>query len=277
MRSVTLADGVRIPLLGQGTWQIGERKNRLQSEVAALQLGIDLGMTLLDTAEMYADGGAEQVVGAAIAGRRDQVFLVSKVLPENASRLGTLAACERSLRRLHTDHLDLYLLHWESSHPLAETVLAFEQLRAEGKIRRWGVSNFDLVAVLDTLGLEGGRHCAANQVLYNLAHRGIEWSLLGECQRRNVLVMAYSPLDQGRLLRQPSLVSVARRHGVAPAQVALAWTMRLSGVVSIPKSASLEHVRANRAAADLQLTSQDLAELDREFAPPQRETPLETI
>jgi diketogulonate reductase-like aldo/keto reductase len=277
MRQVTFRVGIRIPAIGQGTWEMGERKADRSDEVAALRLGLDLGMTLIDTAEMYASGGAEEVVAEAIAGRRDEVFLVTKVLPENASTKGTLAACDRSLARLKTDRIDLYLLHWEGSNPLAATLEAFEKLKADGKIRAFGVSNFDLALMQKAWESAAGGDVAANQVLYNLTRRGIEAKLLDECVKREVLVMAYSPLEQGRLDLRGPIVEVARRHGVTPAQVALAWTIRHEGVVAIPKAVKPAHVRENAAAADLLLTPEDLALLDASFPPPKREGPLEML
>ena len=273
MQTIRLSNGAAVPALGQGTWKMGEDAGARPAEVAALRAGLDLGLTLVDTAEMYADGGSEEVVAEAIAGRREQVFLVTKVYPHNATRQGVPAACERSLRRLRTDFVDLYLLHWRGGTPLAETVLAFEQLRAAGKIRGWGVSNFD---VGDLEELDGAAaHCVANQVLYNLEHRGIEFDLLPWCRKRKMAVMAYSPVGQGgRLLRHSALVEAARRLGVAPAQVAIAWTLRQPGMIVIPKAADVEHVRANAAARDIQLSADDLAALDRAFAPPSRKQPL---
>ena len=267
-----------MPRLGQGTWRMGEGAAPRKQEADALRLGLDLGMTLIDTAEMYGDGAAEEVVADAIAGQRDRVFLVSKVYPHNASRTGTPAACERSLRRLRTDCLDLYLLHWRGQHPVAETVAAFEALREAGKIRRWGVSNFD---ARDMEGLPpASQHsgCAANQVLYNPGARGIEFDLLPWCQAHGVPVMAYSPVGQGGgLLRDRALRAVAGRHGVTPAQAAIAWTLRQPGVVSIPKASDAGHVRQNAAAAGLALTAEDLAELDAAFPPPRRKQPLEML
>ena len=270
-----------LPILGQGTWNMGEDPSARPAEVAALRLGLDLGMTLIDTAEMYGEGGAEEVVGEAIAGRRDDVYLVSKVYPHNASRAGVRAACERSLRRLGTDCLDLYLLHWRGSVPLAETLEAFERLSDDGKIRAWGVSNFDVDDMVEAAALPAGSGIAANQVLYNLARRGIEWDLLPWCRERGIPVMAYSPLEstpveQRPLLARPQLAEVARRHGVTPAQVALAWLLRQDGVVTIPKAVQPAHLRANRAALDLapQLTPDDLALLDAGFPPPARRRPL---
>lgn len=262
-----LPDGTAIPALGQGTWHMGESSAARAREVAALQLGLDLGMTLIDTAEMYADGGAEEVVGEAIAGRRDGVFLVSKVYPHNASRRGAVAACERSLKRMRVGTIDLYLLHWRGSVPLNETVEAFEALRRAGKIRHWGVSNCD-VDDLEELG-PALAECAIDQVLYSLEHRGAEFDLLPFCAQRGIPVMAYSPVGQGgKLLRHRALLEVAARHGVTPAQAALAWTLRDANVVSIPKAADPAHVRQNAAARHVALTEEDLAALDAAFAPP---------
>ena len=263
---------LELPALGQGTWHMGERAAARRAEADALRLGIDLGMTLIDTAEMYADGGAEEVVAAAIAGQRDRVFVVSKAYPQNAGRRSLPAACARSLKRLGTDRIDLYLLHWRGSTPLAETVEAFERLREAGDIGAWGVSNFD---VDDMAALPDG--CAANQVLYNLERRGIEFDLLPWCRERRMPVMAYSPVGQGgALLRSKALREVAGRHGVTPAQVAVAWTLQ-PGVVSIPKAADPAHVRDNAAAAALQLTDDDRAALDAAHPPPGRATPLEML
>lgn len=271
INQTTFPDGSMVPVLGQGTWKMGENKSKHASEVAALRLGIDLGMTLIDTAEMYGSGAAELLVGEAVAGQRDQVFLVTKVYPHNASRRGVPDACERSLRRLRTDVIDLYLLHWRGNTPLAETVEAFERLRAEGKIRRWGVSNFDV----DDLEELGSGQCAANQVLYNPEARGIEFDLLPWCQQRRMPIMAYSPVGQGgSLLKNAALKAVGARHEVTPAQVALAWTLRRPGVISIPKAGDESHVRENAAAADLQLTSEDLTEIDKALAPPGRKERL---
>lgn len=273
--TVNLPSGHMVPALGQGTWHMGERRADRAREVAALQLGVDLGMTLIDTAEMYGEGGAEEVTGAAIRGRRDQVFIVSKVYPHNASARGTIAACERSLSRLGTGQIDLYLLHWRGSHPLAETVAAFEKLKAAGKIRDWGVSNFDADDMDELAAVQGGGRCAANQVLYNLAQRGIEWDLLPGCRQLRMPVMAYCPLDQGgRMLRSDSLRSIAERHGATTAQIALAWLVRQAGVIAIPKAVSEAHVRANRAALDFTLDATDLSELERAFPPPSRKMAL---
>jgi diketogulonate reductase-like aldo/keto reductase len=277
MRHLSLPDGEKVPVLGLGTWGMGEARTRGADMVAALRLGLDLGMTLIDTAEMYGEGGAEEVVGRAIAGRRDAVFLVSKVYPHNASREGAAAACERSLKRLGTDRLDLYLLHWRGSVPLAETLETFGTLRRQGKIRHYGVSNFDLAEMAELWRLAGGEATAANQVLYNLSRRGIEWELLPRLRQRRVPVMAYSPIEQGRLLTKRALVAIAKRRGAAPAQVALAWLLRQPGIIVIPKAGRAEHVRENRAALDLVLSPADLAELDAAFPPPQGPAALEML
>jgi diketogulonate reductase-like aldo/keto reductase len=261
---------LEMPQLGQGTWHMGEDRGRRPQEVAALRLGLDLGMTLIDTAEMYADGGSEEVVGEAIAGRRGQVFLVSKVYPHNATRTGVPAACGRSLRRLRVECIDLYLLHWPGSTPVEETAEAFERLRGAGKIRHWGVSNFD---VDEMERLPPG--CCTNQVLYNLEARGIEFDLLPWSREQGMPVMAYSPVGQGgRLLRNPVLREVATRHGATPAQIALAWTLRAPGVVAIPKAAEPEHVRQNAEAGEITLLEEDLAALDAAFPPPRRKQSL---
>jgi len=274
MRTVRLPSGEQVPALGLGTWHMGETVRRRADEVAALRLGLELGMRLIDTAEMYAEGGAEEIVAEATKGHRDQVFLVSKVYPHNASRHGAVAACERSLKRLETDVIDLYLLHWRGDVPLAETLAAFEALVRAGKIRHWGVSNFDTADMAELRKLAGGAACATNQVLYNLTRRGIEWGLLPWCRRHKMPVMAYSPLEQGRLAAKPALRAIARRHDAKPLQVALAWVLQRDDVIAIPKAATPEHVRDNLGALDLRLTRDDLAALDRAFAPPAGETPL---
>jgi diketogulonate reductase-like aldo/keto reductase len=278
MRTVRLPDGTEIPALGQGTWHMGERSGAAKAEVAALKLGIELGMMLIDTAEMYGNGGAEEVVAEAAQGQRDKLFIVSKVYPHNASRAGVPVACERSLKRLRTDRIDLYLLHWRGSHPLAETVDAFEKLRAEGKIRYWGVSNFDTRDMQELVKLNDGGNCAANQVLYHLASRGVEYDLLPWCTERKVPLMAYSPVGQGgRLLQSKALAAVAKRHNATPAQIAIAWTMRHGNVISIPKASDQAHVRQNAAAGDITLTEQDLAAIDAEFPPPARKQSLDIL
>jgi diketogulonate reductase-like aldo/keto reductase len=274
---VKLPSGDMVPVLGLGTWMIGQDPRHRKEEVAALKLGLDLGMTLIDTAELYADGGAERVVAEAIEGRRDEVFLVSKVLPQNATRRGTIAACEQSLKRLKTDQIDLYLLHWRQSVPLADTLEGFMALKDAGKIRHWGVSNFDVDDMDDLFSLAGSDAVATNQVMYNLKRRGIEFSLLPASKERGIPIMAYSPLDQaGSLLKSHELRLVAERHHATPAQVALAWTMRASGVFAIPKAMKESHVKENRAALNIRLTAEDLAELDRAFPPPKKKRPLES-
>jgi diketogulonate reductase-like aldo/keto reductase len=275
MQTVTLKSGDRVPVLGLGTWRMGERKSERAAEVAAIKLGLDLGIRLVDTAEMYGEGGAEEMLAEALQGRRDEIFLVSKVYPQNASRTGAIAACERSLKRLKTDRLDLYLLHWRGSVPLAETVTALEALKKDGKIRNWGVSNLDVDDMNKLAGVPNGVHCTSNQVLYHLESRGIEWQLLSQCQKAKVMVMAYSPLGQGPLLRKVALKKVADKHGADPAAVALAWVLRHPGVITIPKATKPEHVRANMKALDVKLDAADLAALDAAFPPPKRATPLE--
>ena len=275
--TVKLPSGETVPALGQGTWFMGEKASRAAGEATALREGLDLGMTLIDTAEMYGSGGAEEVVADAIAGRRHEVFLVSKVLPENASRKGTIAACERSLRRLGTDVIDLYLLHWRGSPPLAETLAAFEMLLRDGKIRYWGVSNFDTDDMEEMFALPGGEKCACNQVLYNLTRRGIEFDLTALCRARGLPIMAYSPIEQGRMLGDAALKVVGARHNATPAQIALAWIIRQDGMIAIPKAASEKHLRENRAAIDLALGADDLAELDKAFPPPERKRSLEML
>src|SRR6185437_7493538 len=277
MRAVKLPSGETVPALGVGTWMMGERPRAAADEIAALRLALDLGMTLIDTAEMYGNGGAERLIGEAIAGRRDEVFLVSKVLPENATRQGTITACEESLERLATDRIDLYLLHWRGRVPLAQTLAAFAALQQAGKIRYWGVSNFDAADMAELAALPQGGGCATNQVLYNLSRRGIEWDLLPWCRTRGVPIMAYSPIEQGRLLGQPALTALARQRGVTGAQLALAWLLNQKDVIVIPKAASVEHMRENRAALDLRLTPEEAAELDRAFPPPSEATPLEIL
>ena len=275
--TLTLPSGVAVPVLGQGTWKMGERRDRFAQEVAALRLGIEVGMTLIDTAEMYASGGAEEVVAEAIAGRRDGAFLVSKVLPSNATRAAPIRACEASLRRLGTDRIDLYLLHWREDVPLAETVDAFEALKASGKIGDWGVSNFDVGDLEELMTLPAGKAVAANQVLYHPGSRGIDFDLLPWQRRHGIPVMAYSPLGEGELAGDSHLRAVAERHGVTAAQVALAWALRRDGVIAIPKASREDHVRANRAAADIRLTAQDLADIDAAFPPPKRKQRLAMV
>jgi len=263
--------------LGQGTWNMGDDPSRRTEELDALRTGLDLGMTLIDTAEMYGDGRSESLVGEAIAGQRDKVFLVSKVLPTNASRKGVAKSCEASLERLHTDWIDLYLLHWSGPHPLEETVRGFEDLLAAGKVRSWGVSNLDPDEMKRLVALRGGKACATNQVLYNLSRRGIEFDLLPWSQRHRMPLMAYSPIEQGRILGRKALKEVAQRLRATSAQVALAWVLRQKGVVAIPKASTAAHVQENRRALDLKLGAAELALLDKAFPPPRGPTPLEMI
>jgi diketogulonate reductase-like aldo/keto reductase len=274
-----LPSGKPVPALGQGAWQIGEDRRKRAAELKALEVGIELGLVLIDTAEMYGNGGSERLVADAIAGRREQVYVVSKVLPHNASRRGTIAACEQSLARLRTDYLDLYLLHWQGSEPLEETLEAFVALRDRGLIRHYGVSNFDRADLEHASALRGGAEIATDQVLYNLEQRGIEWDLLPWCRERRMPIMAYSPLgsDSRRLRTHPVLAQMAARLGATPSRIALAWLLRQPGVVVIPKASSEEHVRDNHAALELTLAAADLAELDRAFPPPKRATPLAMI
>jgi len=274
---LTLPAGLPIPRFGLGTWRMGEARGERKAETAALQHGLACGITLIDTAEMYGDGVAEEIVGDAIAGKRDGLFIVSKILPSNASRRGTVAACERSLRRLRIDRIDLYLLHWRGSVPLAETIEAFEVLRAAGKIGAWGVSNLDLSDMQELIDVPQGDAVQTNQVLYNLTRRGIEFDLQPWCRARHIPLMAYSPIEQGRLLGHPALAKIAAAHGVSPAQVALAWLMRQDDVIVIPKSSRVGHIDDNLAALDLTLTDDDLAALDRAFPPPRRATPLDML
>jgi len=278
MPTITLPSEHEIPVLGQGTWRLAEVKARRDSEIAALRQGLDLGMTLIDTAEMYADGEAEKLVAEAIAGRRDEVFLVSKVLPWHATREGTVAACQDSLRRLNTDRLDLYLLHWRTSRvPLAETLEAFMGLQAGGLIRNWGVSNFDVADIEELISLPGGREAATDQVLYNVSRRAAEFELIPICDELSVPIMAYSPIEQGRILGSPVLRDIAVRHSASPVQVALAWVLRLGNICAIPRASQPEHVSENRAALDVPLDHDDLAALDAEFPPPLQYQPLEML
>jgi diketogulonate reductase-like aldo/keto reductase len=276
MRRISLPGGETVPCLGQGTWMIGERRDRRADEIAALRAGVDLGMTLIDTAEMYGDGAAETLIGEALAGVRDEVFLVSKAYPQNASRDRLPAACEASLKRLGTDRIDLYLLHWRGGVPLGETVEAMDVLRAAGKIRHWGVSNLD-TADMEELVDAGGGACATDQILYNLTRRGPEIDLLPWLSDRGMPTMAYSPVEQGRLLGHAVLGQIAKRIGVSAAQMALAWTLRRDDVIAIPKAGSIDHVRDNRAAADLVLSDHDLAALDEAFPAPTKKRALEML
>jgi diketogulonate reductase-like aldo/keto reductase len=271
--TVALPSGARMPTFGIGTWRMGEDRRRRKDETDAIRHGIDLGYTLIDTAEMYGEGGAEEAVADAIAGRRDGLTIVSKVYPHNASRQGAIAACERSLKRLRIERLDVYLLHWIGSVPFEETIAAFQKLKADGKIADWGVSNFDLDDLQAWHAGDGGR-CATNQVMFNLARRGVEFDLLPWMQRHGMPLMAYSPIDQGPLARHGALKAVADRHGATPAQVALAWLLHLPGVVVIPKSSSKARLAENFGALDVTLTADDLAELDRAFPPPRSKRSL---
>lgn len=281
---MALPSGAQVPSLGLGTWRMGESKASRHVEVAAIRLAIDLGYRLFDTAEMYGEGGAEEALGQAVAEalragavRRDELFIVSKVYPHNASRAGTGAACERSLKRLGLDHLDLYLLHWPGSHPLHDTVEAFGRLQAQGRIRAWGVSNFDADGMAALWKLQGGADCAANQVYYALSERGIEFELLPRLRERKLPLMAYSPLAQGELATHPGLRALAQARGVTPTQLALAWVLHQPGVIAIPKAVREAHLRENLAAADLALGPDDLAALDRLFPPPRRKTALTMV
>ena len=276
IRTVALPSGETVPVLGQGSWGMGESRHRRAAEIAALRVGLDLGLTLIDTAEMYGNGGAEEVVGEAIVGRRADVFLVSKVLPHHATRRGTVAACHSSMKRLRTERIDLYLLHWRESVPLEDTLAAFDTLTQSGDIRHWGVSNFDTADMKELVGLTGGA-AVTNQVLYNLRRRGIEFDVLPWCRKRQIPLMAYSPIEQGRLLKNATVRQIASRRSVTPAQVALAWVLQQEGVLAIPKSSNPEHVRQNREALDVNLTREDLNELDQEFPPPARKVPLEVL
>ncbi|HEX5887581.1 MAG TPA: aldo/keto reductase [Pyrinomonadaceae bacterium] len=281
VRTTLLPSGRAIPVLGQGTWRMGEDPSRRQADVAALRYGLDLGMNLIDTAEMYGEGGAEEVVGEAIADRREDVFVVSKVYPHNATRRGAIEACERSLRRLKTDYIDLYLLHWRGDVSLAETGEAFQQLKETGKILEHGVSNFDVSDMEEWIALPGDA-VATNQVLYNLASRGIEWELIPWSRDRRIPIMAYSPVApnaqmQKRMFNDRNVKSIAQEHGATPAQIALAWVLRERDIIAIPKASQRQHIRENREAIDIQLTKEDLAKLDQSFPPPTRKIPLETL
>ncbi len=263
--------------MGQGTWCLGDDPRNRTEEIAALRLGLDLGMTVIDTAEMYGEGAAEKLVGEAIQGRRDEVFLVSKVLPQHATVRGTIAACDGSLNRLKTETIDLYLLHWRGDIPLEDTLEAFVSLVSAGKIKYWGVSNFDVADMEELVSLAGGEAVASNQVLYNLTRRGIEWDLLPWCEDRRIPLMAYSPIEQGRLLGHPALQQVADRHQATAAQVALAWVLRNNSIMAIPRTGKTSHVRDNRAALDIRFTQQDVTDLDGAFPPPTQKQPLEML
>nr|WP_315051796.1 aldo/keto reductase [uncultured Brevundimonas sp.] len=276
-RLVTFSDGTTVPVLGQGTWKIGDDPAWRDEEQAALARGIDLGLTVIDTAELYGDGRSERLVGEVITGRREEVFLVSKVRPENASEMKMMLACEKSLERLGVDRIDLYLLHWQGRVPLEETVDAFQELVDEGMIARWGVSNLDLRAMERLVDIDGGADCAANQLLYNLGSRGVEFDLLPWMQARDMPMMAYSPLGRGGLLEHPLITDIADRHDASPAQVALAAVLRQDGVIAIPKASTVEHVEANAEALEIRFDAEDLDRLDRVFSPPTKATPLDII
>lgn len=273
--NVTLPSGDKMPAYGLGTWRMGETARRRGDEVAAVRHGIARGITLIDTAEMYGDGEAETIVAEAVGNGRDELFIVSKVLPSNSSRRGTIAACERSLKHLNTDRIDLYLLHWRGSPPLSETVAAFEELKGAGKILNWGVSNFDIGEMEELAEVSDG--CATNQVLYNLTRRGIEYDLMPFCRERHIPIMAYSPLEQARMLNHAGLAAVAKRLGATPAQVALAWLLRQKGLIVIPKSTSVKHLDENLASLDVELSPDDIAALDRHFPPPSHAEPLDML
>lgn len=281
MRTVQLPDGTAVPALGLGTWRIGESARKRRAEIAAVRRALAIGYRLIDTAEMYGEGGAEEVIGAALADaiaagdvRRDDVFIVSKVYPHNASRSGVPAACERSLRRLGLDRIDLYLLHWRGGVPLAETVAAFESLKERGLIRRWGVSNFDVDDLKALARVANGAHCAANQIYYSASQRGAEFALLPWQRERRMPAMAYSPIDQGAAARDRTLKAIGARHGATAAQIALAWVLRQPDVIAIPKAVRDAHLRENWAAASIALTPRDLADIDRRFPPPTCKSPL---
>jgi len=277
MSAVVLPGGEPVPALGMGSWRMGETPARRREEIATVRLGVELGMTLIDTAEMYGEGLTEQFLGEALAGLRDRVFLVSKVYPHNASRKGVAHACEQSLRRLGTDHLDLYLLHWRGSVPLDETVAGFEDLRAAGKIRHWGVSNFDTDDMVELFTLPGGRRCAVNQVLYNLTRRGPEFDLLPWMRQHGIPLMAYSPIEQGQIDPGGPLAEIAALHRVTRWQVALAWVLRRPDAIAIPKTASVKHLRENHAARTLLLSENELTMLNAQFVPPPRKRSLEML
>lgn len=274
MKTIALPAGESVPALGQGTWNIGDNRATRADEIAALRTGLDLGMTLIDTAEMYGEGASEELIAEALTGRRDEAFIVSKLYPHNASKKGTVAACERSLKRLKTDRIDLYLLHWRGGVPFAETIAAFETLQAAGKIRHFGVSNLDLADMREWVKNSGGAAVATNQILYNLVRRGPEWDLMPWLRERHIPVMAYSPIEQARLARDPKLAGFAQRHGITPAQAALAWLLAQEDVIVIPKASHTDRVRENAAARDITLSASQLAELDQLFPPPRRATPL---
>jgi len=277
MRVAFLPSGESVSALGLGTWMMGERPDKRTDEIAALNLALDLGMNVVDTAEMYGNGGAEKLIAKAVGHRRGEMFLVSKVLPQHATRAGTVAACNASLKRLNTNYLDLYLLHWRGSVPLEDTLAGFDDLTKAGKVRHWGVSNFDVDDMEELMALPGGTNLQTNQVLYNLTRRGIEFDFVPWCRKRRIPTMAYSPIEQGRLLKNARLKSIAARHGATPAQIALAWVLRQNGVIAIPKAGTPDHVRENAAAVDITLTPQDLTDLDSAFPAPRKKVTLELL
>lgn len=274
MKTLKLRSGKEIPILGQGTWRMGEKASQKQAEIKALKLGIDLGMTLIDTAEMYGEGGAERVVSEAISNRRQEVYLVSKFYPYNASYQGVIKACERSLSRLKTDYLDLYLLHWRGSIPLAETLEGLQHLKQAGKILDYGVSNFDTDDMEEAESLPSGKEIVTNQVLYNLIHRGIEWDLLPWCKKRSIPIMAYSPVEQKAFVNNSRLKNLAVKHNATPTQIALSWLLQQDNVISIPKATNPEHIKENVAAKEIYLTEEDIKEIDLAFKPPSRKMSL---
>lgn len=274
MKTLQLRSGKEIPILGQGTWRMGEKASQKQAEIDALKLGLDLGLSVIDTAEMYADGGAEKIVAEVIATRRSEVYLVSKFYPSNASYKELIAACDRSLSRLKTDYLDLYLLHWRGSVPLSETLLGLQHLKQTGKILDYGVSNFDTDDLQEAESLPGGKEIVVNQVLYNLLRRGIEWDLLPWCKQRQLAIMAYSPVEQRAFVNDSQLKDIATQHNATPTQIALSWLLHQDNVLSIPKATNLAHVKENCAALDIQLTEPELRQLDLTFKPPMRKVSL---
>lgn len=281
-RKVTFPDGTLLPSIGQGTWHMGEDPRKRKKEVKALQLGIELGMKVIDTAEMYANGGAEQVVGEAIQGRREEVFIVSKVYPHHAGLDRINTACENSLKRLGTDYLDLYLLHWRGGVPLEETIEGMEKLKKEGKIKRWGVSNFDTADMEELWNQPNGKKCVINQVLYHLGSRGIDFDLIPWHREREMPIMAYSPLAQGgslrrQLLTEPIMMEMAEKYHAQPLQIALAWTIRSGNCLAIPKAVQEEHVIANAEAAAIEFSEKDLQKIDQAFPAPTRKMPLDII
>jgi len=276
MRSCKMPSGALMPVFGIGTWRMGESARRRPQELEAVKYAIELGYPMIDTAEMYGDGGAEEIVGEALAEHRQRPFIVSKVYPHNATRAGTIAACERSLKRLKIERIDLYLLHWRGGARLEETFEAFHRLREAGKIGDFGVSNFDAADMQDAARLDKGL-TGSNQVLYCLSRRGPEFDLLPWMRKRSIPLMAYSPLDQGGLLGKAALKKIAGEVGCTPAQLALAWVLARPGVATIPKSSTRERVKENLAAVEVKLAPQVLAELDKAFPPPKGRQALEML